>query len=94
VITTIAVYKITQSDRSGVETMLGINIEESRIYQEIKAEGEQIGEQIGEQRGELKGNLAAVPLLIKAGIAPEQIAAQLGVDIVLVQQAIQSSTEA
>jgi predicted transposase YdaD len=60
VLTTIAVYKFADLSREEVEAMLGVNLEETRVYQEAKAEGEQIGE----ERGEQKGKLAAVPLLI------------------------------
>jgi predicted transposase YdaD len=54
-ITTIMVYKFGQLSRLEVEAMLGIRLEETRVYQEARAEGEQIGEQRGEQRGELRG---------------------------------------
>jgi predicted transposase/invertase (TIGR01784 family) len=39
VITTIAVYKLADLSREEVESMLGLKLEESRIYQEIKEEG-------------------------------------------------------
>jgi predicted transposase YdaD len=38
-ITTIAVYKFTNLSRQEVETMLGVRLEESRVYQEAKSEG-------------------------------------------------------
>ncbi|GAB1538518.1 hypothetical protein NUACC21_11800 [Scytonema sp. NUACC21] len=37
IITTIAVYKFSSLSREEVETMLGLNLEQSRIYQEAKA---------------------------------------------------------
>jgi predicted transposase/invertase (TIGR01784 family) len=89
VVTAIAVYKFTNIDRAGVEAMLGINLEETRIYQEARAEGELIGE----QRGELRGKLVAIPLLVKSGISPEKIAEQLELDLDVVQQAIQSQAQ-
>lgn len=63
--------------------MLDINLEESRVYREAKAEGKQIGE--------LKGKLASVPLLLKAGLTVEQIAEQLGLKIAAVQKAAQQT---
>jgi predicted transposase YdaD len=44
-VTTIMVYKFTQMSRVEVEAMLGMSLQETRVYQEAKAEGEQIGEQ-------------------------------------------------
>ena len=51
-----------------MKTILGRSLEESRIYREIKKEGE------------LQGKLAAAPLLLKAGISIEQIAEELQID--------------
>lgn len=53
-VTTIMVYKFTQLSRQEVEAMLGFTVNElqkSRFYQEVKAEGRQEGELIGTQRG-------------------------------------------
>jgi predicted transposase/invertase (TIGR01784 family) len=50
-ITTIMVYRFTQLSRVEVEVMLGLSLQETRVYQEAKAEGEQIGEQRGRQEG-------------------------------------------
>jgi predicted transposase YdaD len=54
-ITTIVVYKFGQMSRLEVEAMLGVRLEETCVYQEAKAEGEQIGEERGEQRGRREG---------------------------------------
>jgi predicted transposase YdaD len=43
IIAAIAVYKFADLSRDEVETMLGLNLEESRIYQEAKAEGKAEG---------------------------------------------------
>lgn len=64
IITTIIVYKFTHLTRLEVETMLGLNLQETRFYQDVKAEGEQIGEQIGEQRGRKEEALALVVRLL------------------------------
>jgi predicted transposase YdaD len=76
VVTAIAVYKLTTIDRTEVEAMLGINLEESRIYQEISAEGEQ------------RGKLTLVPLLLELGLTLEQIADRTGIALEIVQQTI------
>lgn len=81
VLTTIAVYKLADLSREEVEAMLGVNLEETRVYREAKAEGEQIGE--------VKGKLATVPLLQQAGLTVEEIAEKLGLDLTIVREAAQ-----
>lgn len=39
-ITTIMVYKFTTLSQTEIEAMLGLNLQETRVYQELKAEGE------------------------------------------------------
>jgi predicted transposase YdaD len=60
--------------------MLGLTLEQTRFYQEAKADG----------REEILR--ATVPLLLKAGMSVEQIAQQLNVDVEAVQSAAQQST--
>lgn len=48
-VTTIMVYRFDQLSRLEVEQMLGMRLEETRVYREAKAEGEQIGEERGRQ---------------------------------------------
>jgi predicted transposase/invertase (TIGR01784 family) len=48
--------------------------------------GRQEGLQAGRQEGRQEGKLAAVPLLLKAGVTIEQIAEQLQVDLAAVQR--------
>lgn len=69
--------------------MLGINLEETRVYREAKAEGEQIGE----KRGKKKGKLATVPILLKAGLMIEEIAEQLDLDLAIVRDAAQKEED-
>jgi predicted transposase YdaD len=38
-VTTIMVYKFTQLTRTEVDAMLGVTLQETRVYQEAKAEG-------------------------------------------------------
>ena len=80
IITTIAVYKFSSLSREEVEAMLGLTLEQTRVYQEAKAEGR---EEI------LK---VAVPLLLKTGMSLEEIAQQLNVDLEAVRLAAQHNT--
>ncbi|MBD2770705.1 Rpn family recombination-promoting nuclease/putative transposase [Iningainema tapete] len=79
IITTIAVYKFSSLSREEVEAMLGLTLEQTRVYQEAKAEG----------RSEMLR--AAVPLLLKTGMTVEQIAQQLNVDVETVLKAAEQS---
>ncbi|MBW4513105.1 MAG: hypothetical protein KME64_42490 [Scytonematopsis contorta HA4267-MV1] len=70
--------------------MLGSSLEETRVYQEAKAEGKVEGRVEGreEQRAEMLR--VAVPLLLKAGMSLEEIAQQFKVDVEAVRLAAQS----
>lgn len=83
IITTIAVYKFSSLSREEVEAMLGLTLEQTRFYQEAKAEGRE------EQKTEILR--AVVPLLLKTGMTVEQIAQQLNVDVEAVKSAAQQS---
>jgi predicted transposase/invertase (TIGR01784 family) len=83
IVTTIVAYKFTNLSREQVEAMLGITIEQTRIYQEAKAEGRQEGR----QEGELRGKLQMVPLLVEAGLSIEEIATRIDIDVETVRQA-------
>lgn len=63
--------------------MQGITLEQTRVYQEAKAEGR-------EER-EVEILRVAVPLLLKIGMSVEQIAQQLNVGVEDVQSAAQQS---
>ncbi|AUB37311.1 putative transposase YdaD [Nostoc flagelliforme CCNUN1] len=100
IITTIAVYKFSSLSREEVEAMLGLTLEQTRVYQEAKAEGreEQKAEMLLEQtriyqeakaEGREEILKATVPLLLKTGMSVEQIAQQLNVDLESVQSAAQ-----
>ncbi|OKH41005.1 hypothetical protein NIES2119_01495 [[Phormidium ambiguum] IAM M-71] len=54
-IATIIVYKFINLSRREVEAMLGLRLEESRVYQEAKEEGRQEGRQEGRLEGRLEG---------------------------------------
>jgi predicted transposase/invertase (TIGR01784 family) len=75
-VSTIIVYKFSNLTRDEVNAMLGINLEQTRVYQEAKAEGESIGEtrealnlilrllnrRIGSMSIELQERVKALPL--------------------------------
>jgi predicted transposase/invertase (TIGR01784 family) len=79
IIATIAIYKFANRSREEVETMLGLNIEEGRLYREIKAEGERAQK------------LKLVPRLLAEGISIERVAALVELSVEEVRQAAQPS---
>ncbi|ALF52529.1 hypothetical protein ACX27_06205 [Nostoc piscinale CENA21] len=78
IITTIAVYKFSSLSREEVEAMLGLTIEQTRVYQEAKEEGRE------EREAEILK--VAVPLLLKTGMSVEQIAQQFNVAVESVEK--------
>jgi predicted transposase YdaD len=60
--------------------MLGLSLQDSQIYQEVKQEG--------------KAEMLAitVPLLLKTGMTIEQIAQQTGIDLEVIRQVTQRPT--
>lgn len=91
IITTIAVYKFSSLSREEVEAMLGMSLEETRVYQEAKAEGRTEGRTEGREEREAEMLRVTVPLLLKTGMTVEQIAQQLNVDLEAVKSAAQQS---
>jgi predicted transposase/invertase (TIGR01784 family) len=83
-VTTIAVYKFANLSREEVEAMLGLRLQETRVYQEAKAEGREEG------REEVLA--ATLPLLLKAGMTVEQIAQQTGVEVAVIQRLAQQQS--
>lgn len=69
-VATIMVYKFTNLSRSEVDAMLGLNLQETRVYQEAKNEGRQEGRQEGEQIGETRGQRSLLTLLLSQKFAP------------------------
>jgi predicted transposase/invertase (TIGR01784 family) len=81
-IETIIVYKLPHLSRQEVENMLKLSaLKQTRVYQEALEEGR--------EEGIRQGKLAAVPLLLKAGLTVEQIAEQLELDVEAVRQIAQ-----
>jgi predicted transposase/invertase (TIGR01784 family) len=87
-ITTIAVYRFSKLSRDEVETMMGLRLEETRVYRDAKAEGEEIGE----QRGKLTTKLELVAKLLDRGLSQEEIAEILELSIAQVHEASQPKT--
>ena len=67
---------------------------QTKFYQEAEQEGEikgQIkGEIQGQIKGEIQGKLKTVPLLLRLGLKPEQIAKELELDLESVRKFIAS----
>jgi predicted transposase YdaD len=78
-VSTIIVYKFTQLTRAEIDAMLGVTLQETRVYQDAKAEGEIIGEArgevVGEARGEAKGKLEMILMILnqRFGALPESM---------------------
>ena len=58
------------------------DLKQTRVYRDALEEGREEGRQEGRE----EGKLAAVPLLLRAGMTVEQIAEQLQVDLAAVRQ--------
>jgi predicted transposase YdaD len=82
-ISTILFYKFSSLSREEVERMLGLNIEEIRIYQDLKAEAE----------GKMKSKVEAkvVKRLANKEIATEEIANLVDLSIEEVQRILQQA---
>jgi predicted transposase/invertase (TIGR01784 family) len=92
-IETIIVYKFPQLSRQEVEDMLKLKeLKQTRVYQEALEEGREEGRAQGRVEGRQEGKLAAVPLLLKAGVSAEEIAQQLEVEIEAVRQIAQQQS--
>jgi predicted transposase YdaD len=89
IITTIAVYKFSSLSREEVEAMLGVTLEETRVYQEAKAEGQEQGRE--EREAEMLK--VTVPLLLKIGMSVEEIAQKLNVNVESVRLSAQENTD-
>jgi predicted transposase/invertase (TIGR01784 family) len=70
-VTTIMVYKFTQLTRTEVDAMLGVTLQETRVYQDALAEGEIIGE--------AKGKLEMLLMLLNhnLGSLPKNLTEQI-----------------
>jgi predicted transposase/invertase (TIGR01784 family) len=70
-VSTIIVYKFTQLTRAEIDAMLGVTLQETRVYQDAKAEGEIIGE--------AKGKLEMILMLLnqRFGALPKSMTDRL-----------------
>ncbi|UKO96314.1 hypothetical protein [Nostoc sp. UHCC 0870] len=66
--------------------MLGITLEQTRVYQEAKAEGRKQGLEEGRKEQEAELLPVIVPLLLKIGMSVEDIAQQLNVAVESVEK--------
>jgi predicted transposase YdaD len=64
VVSTIMVYKFSNLSRDEVDAMLGIELQQTRVYQEARAEGETIGEVRGEAKGLERGRTEGEQALV------------------------------
>ena len=71
IVSTIVVYKFNNLSRAEVEAMLGIELQQTRVYQEAREEGREEGRQAGETTVVLK------LLQRKLGKLPDEIQAQI-----------------
>jgi predicted transposase/invertase (TIGR01784 family) len=89
-VATIMVYKFTTLSRSEIDAMLGLTLQETRVYQEAKAEGEQIGEtrglQQGMQQGQQQGQRSLLLLLLNQKFNPLPKSLSDGVAILSLKQ--------
>ena len=69
IVATVTAYKFTQLTRDQINAMLGITIEQTRVYQEAKEEGRKEGLQAGRQ----EEKLAIARNLLTLGLPLEQI---------------------
>jgi predicted transposase/invertase (TIGR01784 family) len=83
IITTIAVYKFSNLSREQVEAMLGIKLEETRVYREAKEEGREEGRLEGKQEVKLE----LVPAMLARGMSVEEVCELLGLTEEQVNQA-------
>ncbi|MEH1855119.1 MAG: Rpn family recombination-promoting nuclease/putative transposase [Nostoc sp.] len=81
VITTIAVYKFANLSREEVEAMLGVKLEETRVYQEAKQEGIELGLELGREQGREQVKLEVVPQFLALGMSMEEVAQSLNLTI-------------
>lgn len=84
VITTIAVYRFANLSRDEVEAMLGVNLQETRVYQEAKAEGREEG------REELR--LELVPRMLARDMTMADVAQLLGLTLEQVRLAAEQKS--
>ncbi|NEO19208.1 Rpn family recombination-promoting nuclease/putative transposase, partial [Moorena sp. SIO4A5] len=101
-IETILVYKLPKLSRTEIEAMFSLSdLRQTKVYQEALAEGrlEGIQEgrlegiQEGRLEGKIQGKLESIPRLLALGLTVEQVAQALELEVELVKQVLQQSTD-
>ncbi|WP_016952303.1 Rpn family recombination-promoting nuclease/putative transposase [Anabaena sp. PCC 7108] len=79
IITTILSYRFTRLSRLEIEAMLGIRLQETQFYQDVKEEGRQEGKQEGRQEGRQEGEKSIVlrQLTKRFGEVPSELKSQI-----------------
>ena len=67
--------------------MLGIKLEETRIYREAKEEGKEEGREEGRLEGKQEAKLELVPAMLARGMSVEEVSELLGLTEEQVNQA-------
>jgi predicted transposase/invertase (TIGR01784 family) len=77
----VIIYKFPQKSNKELEEMFGLaEWKETQFYKDVKLEGK--------LEGIKEGKLETIPLLVKLGLSPEQIAKELEIDLEIVKQEI------
>jgi predicted transposase YdaD len=78
-VSTIVVYKFNNLSRAEVEAMLGIELQQTRVYQEAREEGREAGREEGRQAGRQAEGATVIlkQLQRKLGKLPNEIQAQI-----------------
>jgi predicted transposase/invertase (TIGR01784 family) len=89
----VIIYKFPQKSNKELEEMFGLaEWKETQFYKDVKLEGIKEGKLEGIKEGKLEGikegKLETIPLLVKLGLSPEQIAKELDIDLEIVKQEI------
>ena len=71
--------------------MLDMSLEQTRFYQDVKAEGLEQGLERGRQEREIEMLRVTVPMLLELGMSIEQIAQRMNIDLEDVRLAAQQS---
>ena len=92
-IETVLIYKLPRLNRQEIEAMFTFNdLRQTQYFQDVfeegRQEGKEEGRQEGKEEGRQEGKLASVPLLLKLGATPEQIAETLNLPLDKVQETL------
>jgi predicted transposase/invertase (TIGR01784 family) len=83
---TIAVYKFSNLSRDEVEAMLGLRLEETRVYRDARAEGEESGVRKGREEGALEEAQALILRLLTRRIGEMTPEMRSGIQVLSLPQ--------